>query len=136
MIWNLAQIFISNWICKRERERESNTMIVIEVRLPRLRPHLKIISRGFPNSLIRQSSFGWRSNRYKSFLQVKSNHNLLSGEDQTVHNLLSSEDQTLPNLLMGEDQTIPNLLTGEDQTFTNLPFGEDQTFTNLPFGEE
>jgi hypothetical protein len=41
-------------------------MIVIEVRLPRLRPRLKNTSRGFPNPL-----FG----------------NLLSGEDQTVTNL-------------------------------------------------
>ena len=47
-------------------------MIVIEVWLPRL----KITYRGFPNSLIWQSSFGWRSNRYKSFLQMKSNSNL------------------------------------------------------------
>ena len=42
-------------------------MIVIEVRLPRLRPRLKITSRGFSNSLIWQSSFGWRSNRTNLF---------------------------------------------------------------------
>ena len=58
----------------RDRERESNTMIVIEVRLPCLHPRLKSTSRGLPNSLIWQFSFGWRSNRYKSFLQVKIKH--------------------------------------------------------------
>ena len=71
-------------------------MIVIDVRLPCLHPRLKNTSRGFPNSLfdnlfsgkdqtVSQSSYGWRSNRYKSslrvkikplqiFLMVKSNH--------------------------------------------------------------
>ena len=77
-------------------------MIVIEVRLPRLRPHLKNTSRGFPNPL-----FG----------------NLLSGEDQTVTNLLYTVKSN-HNLLLGEDQTVHNLFMSEDQTDTNLHYGE------------
>jgi hypothetical protein len=84
--------------------RESNTMIVIEVWLPRLRPRLKSTSRGFPNSLF---------------------DNLLSGEDQTDLNLLTGKDQTVTNLSFGKDQIFINLPFDEDQTFTNLPFGEE-----------
>ena len=48
-------------------------MIVIEVRLPLLRPCLKNTSWGFPNPLIWQYSFGWRSNRYQSSYGWRSN---------------------------------------------------------------
>ena len=37
---------------------------------------------------------------------VKSNHNLLTGEDQTVRNLLTGEDQTVHHLLSSENQTV------------------------------
>uniref|UniRef100_A0A2N9FL88 DDE Tnp4 domain-containing protein n=1 Tax=Fagus sylvatica TaxID=28930 RepID=A0A2N9FL88_FAGSY len=84
--------------------RESNTMIVIEVRLPCLRHRLKSTSRGFPNSLV---------------------DNLLTSEDQTVTNLPFDEDQIFSNLPFDEDQIFTNLPFDEDQTFTNLPFGEE-----------
>ena len=91
-------------------------MIVIEVRLPCLCPRLKNTSRGFPNSLFDNLLLGDDQIVTNLPYMVKSKHNLLSGEDQTVHNLLTGEDQTVHNLLTGEDQTVHNLLTGEDQT--------------------
>ena len=51
--------------------RELNTMIVVEVQLPRLRHRLKSTSRGFPNSLV---------------------DNLLTSEDQTITNLPFGEE--------------------------------------------
>ena len=81
-------------------------MIVIEVRLPCLCPRLKNTSRGFPNSLFDNLLLGDDQIVTNLPYMVKSKHNLLSGEDQTVHNLLTGEDQTVHNLLTGEDQTV------------------------------
>ena len=60
-------------------------MIVIEVRLPRLRSRLKNTSRGFPNPLFGNLLSDENQTVTNLSYTVRSNHNLLPGEDQTAY---------------------------------------------------
>jgi hypothetical protein len=87
-------------------------MIVIEVRLPCLRPRLKNTSRGFPNSLFGNLLLGEDQIVTNLPYMVKSNHNLLSGEDFIIFLWVKIKPFTI-------------FLRVKIKPFTNLPYGEE-----------